>query len=106
MVKKTLTSKEIFCGMPYLQNYFRQMERKIKLFTPEEGKCEEVERLKKERKELLERAKNIDIEDLRILYYLHKLKKIFPAQLLAALKKFYGAQEEFIEFLNDGEVKH
>lgn len=103
MARKTLTVKELFCGMSFLQNYFRDLEGKIRVFTPEEGKCEEVEKPKNKRKQLLATAKNMDIEDLKILYYLRNLKRILHRALLLALKKSFEAQEELRALIEKGD---
>ncbi len=94
MEKKKLTTKEIFCGMPFLQRYFCELERKIRIFTPEGGKCGEVEKLKEKRKNLLFTAKNMDMGDLEILYYLHRLQRVRPMQILNLLKKMSDTQDE------------
>ncbi len=92
--KKALTTKEIFCGMPYLKRYFQQMESTIKRFSPTEGKTENVEELKEKMRALLKAAKEMDIADLQIIYYLHRLQRINSGKMLLALKKLFQAQEE------------
>ena len=94
MKRKELTTQEIFCGMPRLRDFFTEMDRTIKTFQPQEGKSEGIEKLKKERQELLKTAKNMDRTDLRILYYINRLNKIYPVDILRALRKLFSAQEE------------
>ncbi len=98
-MSKTLTIDEIFCGMPRLKIYFKDLDRKIRIFTPSAGECEEVEKIKKKRRELLKTAKAIDCIDLQILYYLHNLHRIRAQALLLSLKKIFFAEEELDELL-------
>ncbi len=94
MEKQSLTTKEIFCGMPRLYAYFREMDSTIKRYSPKSGESEGIEDLKKRRRELLKVAKEIDRIDLQILYHLHRLQRLRPLRLLCALKKLSTAQEE------------
>ncbi len=103
MQKKPLTIKEIFCGQPHLYAYFREMDKTIKAFSPEEGKNGEVEALKKKRSEMLRFVKEMDRVDLQILYYLHSVQRIRPLQLLTALKNLVEAQEELSSLLSGRE---
>ncbi len=94
MEKKTLTIKEIFCGMPRLKSYFQEMDRTIRTFAPSEGKSEGIEELRRKRAALLRTAKEIDRTDLQLLYYLHHLERLHPSKVLSAVKKLFLAQEE------------
>ncbi len=99
--KKALTTKEIFCGMPRLYVYFREMDSTIKKFSPTDGKSEGIEELKIRRRELLKVAKGMDRIDLQILYYLHRLQRLRPMQLLCALKKLFAAQGELADLIKE-----
>lgn len=106
MKRKELTTQEIFCGMPRLRDFFTEMDRTIRNFAPQEGKSEGIERLKKERQELLKTAKNIDRTDLRILHYINSLNKIYPVDILRALRKLFSAQEELKNVLNGEKLEN
>ncbi len=99
MEKKTLTTKELFCGMPYLRAYFSEMERKIRTFEPQEGISEGVEKLKQKKRELLQIAKGLDAADLQVLYYLHNIHPPRRHQILNKIEKLFVAQEELCESL-------
>ncbi len=99
-MKKSLTVNELFCGMPNLKAYFKEMDKTIKSFSPKTETCTEIEKLKKKRRNLLQTAKAIDRTDLQILYYLHNLQKIRPYQLLLTLQKVFLAEEELRDFIN------
>ncbi len=99
MEKKSLTVKEIFCGMPRLRTYFEQMDRTIKTYTPTKGSSEGLEALKKKRRALLKQAKEIDSVDLQILYYLNHLTRFTSLQFLTAVKKLFETQEELRDML-------
>lgn len=103
MKKKTLTAKEILCGIPRLRDYFSEMDRKINTFQPQEGTSEGVEQLKRKRSELLTTITKMDRIDLRILYYIHKLNKIYPCDIARALEKLFYAQEELKDALKGGD---
>ncbi len=104
MEKKKLTTNEIFCGMPFLLRYFQDLDRKIRVYTPEGGVCEEVEKLKEKKKELLATVKRMDSGDLTVLYYIHKIDCLFPLRLSNALKRLVEAQEELKTLLKTGET--
>lgn len=94
MKKKKLSTQEMFCGMPRLKDYFMEMDRTIRAFSPKEGVSEGIEDLKKKRKELWETVEQMDSTDLRIIYYLHKQKRINSLEVVNSLKKLFLSQEE------------
>ncbi len=104
-MKKSPTLNELFCGMPYLLKYFKEMDRTIKTFSPQTGKCEEIEAIKKKRRDLLKTAKELDRTDLQIIYYLRRSHKIQPRTLLLSLKRLIQAQEE-VESLSSPSVSN
>ena len=93
-MKKTLTTKELFCGIPRLREYFYEMDRAIKAFEKKDEKGEIVKELKEKRKELLKTVKEMNRTDLQLLYYVHHLDKMYPHHFLHALKKLFVSQEE------------
>ena len=94
MKKKKLSTQEMFCGMPRLRDYFMEMDRTIRAFAPKEGVSEGMEDLKKKRKEFWETVERMDRTDLRIIYYLHKQKRVNAIEVMNALKKLFLSQEE------------
>ncbi|MBQ8394905.1 MAG: hypothetical protein IJX49_04965 [Clostridia bacterium] len=94
MNKKQVTEKEMFYGMARLRDYFQEIDRTISKFDQGEGSCSALKALKEKRRNLFQTAKNMDRTDLQLIYYLHKLEKIYPHQMLHALQKLVNAQEE------------
>ncbi len=102
--KKSLTAKEIFCGMPRLQMYFEGVDRKIKLLKNDPEKKEEYERLKKRRKELIDEAKYIKIEDYELMFYARRLRYLPAHYIKRSLAKLYKEGEELMLFLEKGKI--
>lgn len=93
---KAITINELFCGMPFLRDYFREQERIIKRFGEgTDNKNPAIESLKARKKVLLETAKRIRGEDLQIIYYLHTLSIVRSSQVLNALKRIKETEIEF-----------
>ena len=96
MPKKTLTINEIFCGMPHLKDYFHNQERLIRKFGEGNGENPAVEALKQKEEILLKTARQMDIEDLRVVYYVHNIKKMKPYRIVEMLRKTNDAVEEIL----------
>ena len=94
MKKKELTINEIFCGMPHLKSYFQEQEKLIRKFGTGEVENPAVEDLKRKEKLLLDIVRNMNIEDLRVLQYVHNIKKLIPYRVVELLKKTSQAAEE------------
>lgn len=105
MNKKQVTVTEMFYGMVRLRDYFQEMDRTISKFDQGEGNSPALKELKEKRKNLFQTAKNMDRTDLQLIYYLHKLEKIYPHQMLHALQKLVNAQEEVIGLMRREEEK-
>lgn len=101
MKRKPLTINEIFCGASRLKEYFQEMDRAIKTFSPIEGKSVGVEELKQKRKALLQTFKEMNRTDLQLLYYVHHFDRIYPHTILNAIKKLFAAQSELKNLLSD-----
>ncbi len=97
--KKPISPDNVFAGMPFICSYFKDMDGKIRHLRQVGGKEEEVERLKKKRSALYERAKYMDSYDLQMIYYAHAIKRIDSYRFLDALKKLYEAQEELLSLV-------
>ena len=94
MKEKEWTGKEMFCGMPYLRRYFCAMDSEIKRFGQGEGVNPAVEKRKAERAALLQTVRNMDIEDLRVVQYVHTIKKLKPYRVAQILKKISDSVAE------------
>ena len=92
MKKKSLTVDEMFCGMPHLRDYFKEMDRTIRKFGTVENPA--VEELKEKKQVLIETAQNMRRTDLQLIYYVQNFDKVYPHTLLNALKKLFNAQNE------------
>ncbi len=93
---KAITINELFCGMPFLREYFKEQERIIKKFGEgTDNKNPTIERLKARKRVLLDTAKRMRGEDLQIIYYLHTLSSVRTCHVLNALKKIKEAEIAF-----------
>ncbi len=102
--KRVISPDKVFAEMTALKVYFKDMDGKIRHLRGQEGKEEELERLKKKRTALYETAKYMGSEELQILYYLRQLKRIDSYHVLTALKKLCEAQEEMLALIKKGEI--
>ena len=96
MKKKELTINEIFCGMPHLKKYFQAQERLIKKFG--EGNTENVtvKELKQKELGLLKTVREMDIEDLWVVQYVHNIQKLKPYRVVELLRETNQAVEELL----------
>ncbi len=94
MKKKELTTAEICCGMPKLKAYFAEMDKNIKKFGQTKEINFAVEALKEERKTLLKVLREMNIDDLRSVLYLHNINKVKPYKVARLLKEINDAFEE------------
>ena len=101
MKRKQFSINELYCGAPRLKDYFQEMDRTIKTFSPIEGKSVGVEELKQKRKALLQTFKEMNRTDIQLLYYVHHFDRIYPHTLLNAIKKLFTAQMELKNLLSD-----
>lgn len=101
MPKKKLTINEMFCGMPYLKNYFSHQETMIRKFGKGDVENPAVVELKEKEEILLKTARQMDIEDLRIVYYVHNIKRMYPHRIVEVLRKANDAVEEFLNLTKE-----
>ena len=85
--KEQLSIDEIFYAMPKLRVYFRDREWKIRKYEKREKVESAVEEWRAEREILLEVAQEMDIEDLRTVYYLQAMKKSANGHILRKIQK-------------------
>ena len=95
--KEQLSIDEIFYAMPKLRVYFRDREWKIRKYEKREKVESAVEEWRAEREILLEVAQDMDIEDLRIVYYLQEMKSAARGQLVGKIKKLVREVTDFLE---------
>ncbi len=91
--KKEISIEELFCGMPLLQSYFKAQERRIKDFAGTRDGEEKIRRWEKRRNEMLQTARMIGVQDLEIIYYVKKIRKIKPERIRYVLKKLSDASD-------------
>ena len=95
--KKEFTFDEIFCGMPYLKDYFKWAEVRIRNYAKEDKKEELVKRWQERSARLLKTMKNMRIQDLEVIYYIHNIQKLEPYRVLYLLRNLNKASEELNE---------
>ncbi len=55
--KRVVSPENIFCGMPFIQSYFKDLDGKIRSLKGKEGCEAELATLKKKRSDLYETAR-------------------------------------------------
>ena len=94
MSKKNLTIEEMFCASFRLKEYFQNMKYRIKKKAEmgEERACKDLE---EQREKWIEAFKKMDIEDLKIIYYIQNIRRFKPYRIVGNLKKISEALESF-----------
>lgn len=92
--KKEITVEEMFCGMPALRKYFRDLEKNIATFDVGTEKNAGVEALKEKREKLLRAMQEMTPTDMWIVYYINHLRVVNPYSVLYALRKISQGQCE------------
>ena len=106
MEKKTMREElaeieEKFTFCPSLMETFLGMERDLRYFNRYEWKDGITkEDLIKERDIYLKVLKNIDLWDLRILFYIHNLRGWFTQNFYQTLKMQFQSQCDLLNILN------
>ena len=96
MSKKILTNEEMFCANFRLREYFKNLEYRLKK-KKEMGEDESFKIWERQREKWIEAFKQMDIEDLKIIYYIQNIRKFKPYRIVGSLKKISDA----LESLND-----
>ena len=93
--------EEKFAFAPDLAKLFCGLEKKIRFFNRyewEEGLTQE--KLFKEKEKYLSVIRNLDVWDLKILFYVHNLRGWLPQQFFRVLREQYQSQCDLLNFLN------
>ena len=85
--QKNISIDEIFYGMPKLRTYFRDREWKIRKYEKAEKVEKSVEAWREEKEILLQVAQEMDIDDLRAIYYIRQIAKCTRGQILQKLRR-------------------
>lgn len=91
--REEVNIEELFCGMPLLQSYFKAQERRMKDFSGTQDGEEKIKRWEKKRDEMLQTARELRAQDLEIVYYVKKIRKIKPERIRYVLKKLSDASD-------------
>ena len=92
-MEKKWTIDEIFCGMPLLKAYFKELERTIKTFRKRKDNPQLTRELLERKKDvLLQTAQSLTRIELKIVYYLRSLTCVKMRRLFHTLQDFYRAE--------------
>lgn len=106
MAKKTMRDElneigEKFALCPNLAKIFCNLERELRYFNSYEWENGITrEDLEKEREIYLKVLTNLDLWDLRILFYVHNLRGWLPQQFFHVLKAQYQSQCDLLNLLH------
>ena len=92
--------EEKFAFAPDLAKLFCNLEKKIRFFNRyewEEGLTQE--NLLKEKETYFSVIRNLDVWDLRILFYVHNLRGWLPQQFFRVLSAQYQSQCDLLNYL-------
>lgn len=93
MGKKNLTIEEMFCANFYLKSYFKNMEYKIKK-SREMGEDERYKEWEKQRQRWIKAFQEMNIEDLKIVYYMQNIRELRSYRIALTLKKISEGLDE------------
>lgn len=92
--------QEEFACSPDLASFFCSLEKRIRYFNCYEWKNGLTkEDLEKEREIYYALMRNLDVYDLKILFYVHNLRGWIPQQFLHVLREQYQSQCNLLNFL-------
>ena len=92
--------KKEFEDMPKLLQCFESLDRRIRYFHPTKGSSLTKEELVKEKENLLQTARELDVFDLRIIFYVKKSSGVFRSTLLKSLEDLYRAERAYKAVIN------
>ena len=110
MSKKTMKEElkemeERFVFFPNLAKSFCNLERELRYFNRYEWENGIIkEDLVKERETYLNVLKNLDLWDLRILFYVHHIRGWIPQQFVKVLQTQYRSQCDLLNLLHKTDV--
>ena len=92
-MEKELTVDEIFCAMPLLKEYFKDLERNLRRFRRRKDMpyCTK-ELLERKKEELLQTAKSLTRVELKIIYYLRALSCVNEWRFFQILQDVYKSE--------------
>lgn len=100
--------KERTFSIPKLTEFFDSLDNYIENYQKNKRKNIKKENLVWAREELWKCLERLDKRDLKIIYYIHHLKSVYPLQALTFLKTLYKAEnrlcaeskeKEFLDYI-------
>jgi len=91
--------KNHFLDAEKLKLGFESLDKRIRYWRATGGYTKSKEELLKEKEDLLKTAKEMDIMDLKILYYIKNCSYVFRSSLLQSLEALYQAECAYKEAL-------
>ncbi|MBQ8684638.1 MAG: hypothetical protein IJ514_00510 [Clostridia bacterium] len=99
-MKKT---EEVFADIPKLAEGFRGLDNRIRAYHLVKGEKPPKEELIKEKEDLLTTARELEILDLKILFYIKNCSCIFRGTLCKKLHNLYRAERAYKELIQTDE---
>lgn len=87
--------KERTFSIPKLTEFFDSLDNHIEVYPKGRRKNIQKENLVWAKEELWKCLEELDKRDLKIIYYIHHLKSVYPLQALTFLKTLYKAENRW-----------